>query len=82
MVGLCSLIWDDKWRRELNEEQRNAIKGLDTEELLEYLNSLADNNPLRLLALDPKVVRKLISLGTVTVSKFFHIIEDLVLLKR
>ena len=82
MVGLLGLIYKPSYKKQLDEEQLASIKSLDDEEFYEFVSDLAPEDPRRLMAIEPRRIKRLLEQGTSQVSRLFHIAEDLVMLKR
>lgn len=82
MIGLFGLIYSKDYKYEVAPEAWDEIKDLNDTDFYKFIDKLADNDPRRLQALDPARMRRLLEKGRVTVSKLFHIPEDLVMIKR
>ena len=82
MIGLIRILWKRSWQSDIDEKEFAAMKEMDTMEFYTYLSKLPVNDRRRLLALNPTRVKHLLDMGTVNVSRVFHVAEDLVMLKR
>ena len=82
MVGLLGLIYRPSYKKQLDDQQLESVKNMEDEEFYEFVNELAPQDPRRLIALDPRRIKRLLELGTYEVSRLFHIAEDIVVLRR
>ena len=65
----------------LEDGDKELISSMTPEEVLHYLDTLNAGDQRRLLALDPKRIRKILKQGTLKGTESFHIAEDLVMVK-
>lgn len=82
MVGLLSLLWKAWFSGYLEDGEERLLGSMTPEEVFHYLDTLDASDQRRLLALDPRRIRKILKPGTLKVAELFHIAEDLIMVKR
>lgn len=81
-AGLANILWKSHFKSDIAEDQRKELIDLDPLELFSKLDELPCEDPRRLLALQPSKIRGLLDSGSVTPGDLFHVVEDLVVVKR